>query len=159
MMKGRSGEVLWDDTIRLGIEMRKKLRLVKSGVRPERRLTPARRWFFDPFVPHIRAMGQPDRGRRRDDRMGGRADRRPRERTRPIWAITGSDAWHGFHDVTAGLRAMTDPNKLTLLMPGFDRVTGAYEGARHPGAAAGGVPAGEPDRAARRTTCTASCSC
>jgi arginine/lysine/ornithine decarboxylase len=28
MMKGRSGEVLWDDTIRLGIEMRKKLRLM-----------------------------------------------------------------------------------------------------------------------------------
>src|ERR1700733_14222673 len=29
MMKGRSGEVLWDDTIRLGIELRKKLRAVK----------------------------------------------------------------------------------------------------------------------------------
>ena len=29
MMKGRSGEVLWDDTIRLGIELRKKIRAVK----------------------------------------------------------------------------------------------------------------------------------
>jgi arginine/lysine/ornithine decarboxylase len=29
MMKGRSGEVLWDDTIRLGIELRKKLRAVQ----------------------------------------------------------------------------------------------------------------------------------
>ena len=28
MMKGKSGEVLWDDTIRLGIELRKKLRAV-----------------------------------------------------------------------------------------------------------------------------------
>src|SRR6201999_4119436 len=28
MMKGRQGEVLWDDTIRLGIELRKKLRAV-----------------------------------------------------------------------------------------------------------------------------------
>ena len=26
MMKGRSGEVLWDDTVRLGIELRKKIR-------------------------------------------------------------------------------------------------------------------------------------
>ena len=29
MMKGRSGEVLWDDTIRLGIELRKKIRAVR----------------------------------------------------------------------------------------------------------------------------------
>ena len=28
MMKGRQGEVLWDDTIRLGIELRKKLRAI-----------------------------------------------------------------------------------------------------------------------------------
>jgi ornithine decarboxylase len=28
MMKGRSGEVLWDDTIRLGIELRKKIRAI-----------------------------------------------------------------------------------------------------------------------------------
>src|SRR5882757_69447 len=29
MMKGRSGEVLWDDTIRLGIELRKKVRAIR----------------------------------------------------------------------------------------------------------------------------------
>ena len=29
MMKGRSGEVLWDDTIRLGIELRKKMRAMR----------------------------------------------------------------------------------------------------------------------------------
>ena len=29
MMKGRSGEVLWDDTIRLGIELRKKIRAIR----------------------------------------------------------------------------------------------------------------------------------
>ena len=28
MMKGRQGEVLWDDTIRLGIELRKKMRAI-----------------------------------------------------------------------------------------------------------------------------------
>lgn len=33
MMKGRSGEVLWDDTIRLGIELRKKIRAVRSTLR------------------------------------------------------------------------------------------------------------------------------
>jgi ornithine decarboxylase len=34
-------------------------------------------------------------------------------------------AWHGFTHLAPGY-AMTDPNKLTLLMPGFDRATGRY---------------------------------
>ncbi len=50
MMKGKSGEVLWDDTIRLGIELRKKLRAVRREFEEKER-DPARRWFFDPFVP------------------------------------------------------------------------------------------------------------
>src|SRR5450432_1788663 len=50
MMKGKSGEVLWDDTIRLGIELRKKLRAIKREFEEKER-DPARRWFFDPFVP------------------------------------------------------------------------------------------------------------
>src|SRR5271154_2537294 len=52
MMKGRSGEVLWDDTIRLGIELRKKLRAVRAEFE-RRESDPARRWFFDPFVPDL----------------------------------------------------------------------------------------------------------
>jgi ornithine decarboxylase len=50
MMKGKSGEVLWDDTIRLGIELRKKLRAVRKEFE-EKEKDPARRWFFEPFVP------------------------------------------------------------------------------------------------------------
>src|SRR5262249_48671379 len=50
MMKGRSGEVLWDDTIRLGIEIRKKIRAVAKEFK-ELETDPARQWFFDPFVP------------------------------------------------------------------------------------------------------------
>ena len=50
MMKGKSGEVLWDDTIRLGIELRKKVRAIGREFR-EREHDPARRWFFDAFVP------------------------------------------------------------------------------------------------------------
>jgi ornithine decarboxylase len=34
-------------------------------------------------------------------------------------------AWHGFTHLAPG-HAITDPNKLTLLTPGFDRRTGAY---------------------------------
>ena len=50
MMKGRSGVVLWDDTIRLGIEWRKKVRAIRREFE-EKEGDPLRRWFFDPFVP------------------------------------------------------------------------------------------------------------
>ena len=42
------------------------------------------------------------------------------------WMLTPGESWHGFTQVAPGY-VMTDPNKLTLLMPGFDRVTGEYE--------------------------------
>ena len=49
-----------------------------------------------------------------------------------MWELTPGAAWHGFEHVVPGY-AMTDPNKLTLLTPGFDRASGSY--AEH------GVPA------------------
>ncbi len=42
---------------------------------------------------------------------------------------------------------MTDPNKLTLLTPGFDRAHRRLCRARHPGAGRGAIPAREPRRA------------
>jgi arginine/lysine/ornithine decarboxylase len=50
MMKGRSGEVLWDDTIRLGIELRKKMRAVRREFE-EKETRPERRWFFERSCP------------------------------------------------------------------------------------------------------------
>jgi ornithine decarboxylase len=131
MMKGRSGEVLWDDTIRLGVELRKKLRAVRREFE-EKESDPARRWFFDPFVPDRVAI--PDVARE-----GGVHDV-PWENVPTdqlvaharYWELSPSNAWHGFSRVAPG-QAITDPNKLTLLTPGFDRRTGAYE--------AHGVPA------------------
>ncbi len=123
MMKGRSGEVLWDDTIRLGIELRKKLRLLRREYE-QNEADPARRWFYDPFVPHSVQWG----GRTEEARDVAWEDVPTDDLASDpaFWAMTGSDAWHGFHDMPPGF-AMTDPNKLTLLMPGFDRATGAYE--------------------------------
>ena len=129
MMKGRSGEVLWDDTIRLGIELRKKLRAIAREFR-ERETDPARQWFFEPFVPP-RARRAGEDGAMQDlpwedvptDALA----------TDPaFWALAPAEAWHGFRHVRPGW-AMTDPNKLTLLTPGFDPGTGDY--------AAHGVPA------------------
>src|SRR6202042_1471403 len=42
------------------------------------------------------------------------------------WALAPDEAWHGFTQLEPGF-AITDPAKLTLLTPGFDRRTGAYE--------------------------------
>ncbi|HEY1944588.1 MAG TPA: Orn/Lys/Arg decarboxylase N-terminal domain-containing protein [Roseiarcus sp.] len=125
MMKGRSGEVLWDDTIRLGVELRKKLRAVRREFE-EKEKDPSRRWFFDPFVP--------DRVAIPDVADTGRAHVVPWEsvstdqlaRDARFWALAPDEAWHGFRELEAGF-AITDPAKLTLLTPGFDRKTGAYE--------------------------------
>ena len=131
MMKGRSGEVLWDDTIRLGIEVRKKLRAVRREFEDKEK-DPARRWFFDPFVPD--RVSIPDAARESGfhdvpwesvstDQLATHA---------AYWELTPGALWHGFSHVEKGF-AITDPAKLTLLTPGFDRKTGEYE--------AHGVPA------------------
>ncbi|HVI88712.1 MAG TPA: Orn/Lys/Arg decarboxylase N-terminal domain-containing protein, partial [Dongiaceae bacterium] len=119
MMKGRSGEVLWDDTIRLGIELRKKLRALKLDYETQEG-DPAHRWFFDPFVPdHVPATngaGEVPWETVPTDRLATDAS---------CWALAPGAAWHGFTRIRDGY-AMTDPNKLTLITPGFDRQTGAY---------------------------------
>ena len=124
MMRGRSGVVLWDDTIRLGIELRKKVRAIRREFE-EKEQDPDRRWFFDPFVPDtVWAAGA----------SGGEPRQMPWEQvptdelaSNPRhWALTPGARWHGFGHVGEHY-AMTDPNKLTLLTPGFDRATGAYD--------------------------------
>src|ERR1700729_2396811 len=125
MMKGRSGEVLWDDTIRLGIELRKKLRAVRREFE-EKEKDPARRWFFDPFVPQRVSI--------RDAAQEGGVHEVPWESiatdalasNAKFWEFLPGAPWHGFTDVLPGF-AITDPNKLTLLTPGFNRSTGEYE--------------------------------
>jgi ornithine decarboxylase len=129
MMKGKSGEVLWDDTIRLGIELRKKLRAVAHEY-AQQQSDPAHNWFFDPFVPDVVTLQGAD-----GEAVPTRWEDVPTDRLASdpgMWELTPGAAWHGFRHLAPGY-AMTDPNKLTLLTPGFDRATGAY--AEH------GVPA------------------
>ncbi len=129
MMKGKSGEVLWDDTIRLGIELRKKLRAVAREY-AEKPGDPVHNWFFDPFVPDMVMLhdaDEPARVTRWEDVPTDRLANDP-----AMWELTPGAAWHGFRHLAPGY-TMTDPNKLTLLTPGFDRASGAY--------AAHGVPA------------------
>src|SRR3974390_3311948 len=131
MMKGRSGEVLWDDTIRLGIELRKKLRAIQREFE-RKEADPARRWFFDPFVPDLVRLA--------DTTDDGGVHEVPWEQVATdalasqacFWELLPGALWHGFKDAPSGF-AITDPNKLTLLTPGLNRTTGEYE------------PSGSPD--------------
>ena len=123
MMKGRSGEVLWDDTIRLGIELRKKIRAIRREFEDKEK-DPARRWFFEAFVPDRVTVTDSETSREvawedvPTDDLAANAQ---------YWELSPGASWHGFTRLAPGY-AMTDPNKLTLLTPGFDRETGAYAG-------------------------------
>src|ERR1700744_3651259 len=124
MMKGKSGEVLWDDTIRLGIELRKKMRAVRREFE-EKETRPERRWFFEPFVPDRVAI--PDVSRENAvHNVAWETISTDLLATNPsYWQLAPNAIWHGFPDLTEGF-AMTDPNKLTILTPGFDHATGSY---------------------------------
>ena len=125
MMKGRSGEVLWGDTIRLGIELRKKIRAVRREFE-EKETRAERRWFFEPFVPDRVTIPDASREGAVHDVAWESVGTDQLATDPAFWALAPDAAWHGFPNMAQGF-AMTDPNKLTLLTPGFDRKTGAYE--------------------------------
>ena len=124
MHKGRQGRVLWDDSIRIGIEIRKKLRALKAGYIADSN-DERTAWFFDPFVPDVVATGT--------NEASGQAAMVPWESVSTdilasdpaCWALAPGAPWHGFRNASPDW-TMTDPNKLTLITPGFDRKTGAY---------------------------------
>jgi arginine/lysine/ornithine decarboxylase len=124
MMKGRSGVVLWDDTIRLGIELRKKIRAVRREFE-EKEQRPERRWFFEPFVPDRVAIPDAAREGAFHDVPWESISTDQLVADPSYWELAPGASWHGFPDMSQGF-AITDPNKLTLLTPGFDRATGAY---------------------------------
>ena len=143
MMKGRSGVVLWDDTIRLGIELRKKVRAIRREFEQKEK-DPARRWFFDAFVPDRLAVpgrdGAPEREIAWEEVATDDLASDPR-----CWELAPGAGWHGFSHVAPGY-AITDPNKLTLLTPGFDRAHRRLFGVRHSCARGRAISAREPRR-------------
>jgi ornithine decarboxylase len=124
MMKGRSGEVLWDDTIRLGIELRKKIRAMRREFE-EKEKDPARRWFFEPFVPDRVAIADAGSEGGVHDVAWDMISTDQLATQSAYWQLAPEATWHGFPNLAPGF-AMTDPNKLTLLTPGFDHATGGY---------------------------------
>ncbi|MCW2284474.1 ornithine decarboxylase [Rhodoblastus acidophilus] len=117
MMKGKSGVVLWDDTIRLGIEIRKKIRALGQEF-VEKAKDKANGWFFDPFVP--------DEVETEDGWMAWEdVPTDDLAENSSYWTFAPGARWHGFQHVAENY-ALTDPCKLTLITPGFNRKTGEY---------------------------------
>ena len=123
MMKGRSGEVLWDDTIRLGIELRKKIRAIRREFE-DKETDPARQWFFEAFVPDRVTVTDSD-GVAPSEIAWEKISTDDLASNSRYWELSPGARWHGFTHVAPGY-AITDPNKLILLTPGFDRSNGAY---------------------------------
>ncbi|MEI6201706.1 MAG: Orn/Lys/Arg decarboxylase N-terminal domain-containing protein [Enhydrobacter sp.] len=124
MMKGRQGEVLWDDTMRLGIELRKKIRAIRHEFE-EKEIRPERRWFFEPFVPDRIAIRDASRDGAVHDVPWESISTDQLSSDARFWELAPDALWHGFRNLEPGF-AITDPNKLTLLTPGFERATGKY---------------------------------
>ncbi len=125
MMKGRSGFHLWNEATRLAVEMRKTIRRLRHTVGAQAGDGSPPAWFFDPFVPDVVTVtGSPHT----DDLHDVPWEEVPTEvllAEQQCWQLRPGARWHGFARVTEGY-AMTDPNKLTLVTPGFDRETGGY---------------------------------
>ena len=99
----------------------------QARVRGEKEKDTERNWFFEPFVPDrvsVPASGAEELAREIAWEEVATDDLASDPR---YWELAPGAAWHGFGHVAAGF-AMTDPNKLTVLTPGFDRRTGEYEG-------------------------------
>jgi ornithine decarboxylase len=126
MMKGRNGYHLWNDATRLAVEMRKVIRNLRHRYESEAGGPDSpQAWFFDPFVPDVVTVtGSPHTADLRDE---------PWENVpNPVllaeqqcWLLRPGARWHGFTHLADGY-VMIDPNKLTLVTPGFDRETGGY---------------------------------
>ena len=124
--EGKSGEMLWDQCIELGIETRKKLRRIAAHYEEVGR-DAEEKWFFDPFVPDVVTI---QGSKWIEDKQDVRWEELPTEvlkREQQCWNFHPAAKWHGYPGYAEGY-AMVDPNKLMLLTPGIDRRTGEYGG-------------------------------
>ncbi len=126
MMKGRNGFHLWNDATRLAVDTRKAIRKVLHDYEAHGgRGGSSSPWFFDPFVPDVVTVtGSPHTADLHDVPWED-VPTKVLLAEQQCWQLRPGARWHGFERVTDGY-AMTDPNKLTLVTPGFSRETGQY---------------------------------
>jgi ornithine decarboxylase len=102
----RAGRVLWDDAMKLGIEVRKAVRKRLGG-------------FLDPFVPDV-VTYKGKKVKWEDVPTDVLA------REQQFWQLAPGAKWHGYRHLGKDA-AMVDPTKLMLTTPGIDHATGKYQ--------------------------------
>ena len=122
--EGKSGEMLWDRCIELGIEVRKKLRQIARYYQRVGR-SEREKWFFDPFVPDVVTIRSSRFSEDVTDLCWEDLPTEVIKREQQCWNFHPDARWHGYSGYADGY-AMVDPNKLTLLTPGIERATGDY---------------------------------
>lgn len=122
--EGKSGEMLWDQCIELGIDVRKKFREIARHFEKTGK-TAQEKWFFDPFVPDVVTIKDSEFTQDVTDIAWETLDTDVIKREQQCWQFDPESSWHGYKGYVKGY-AMVDPNKLTLLTPGIDRQTGEY---------------------------------
>lgn len=117
MMKGKNGRFLWDQAIKLSIDIRIRIRRLREEYRQG--ADDAKRWFFDPFVPddvviqHVRKKWE-------DLPLDVLA------KDQKCWQCNENDSWHGYTRIKDDY-IMVDPTKMLLLTPGINKQTGRFE--------------------------------
>ncbi|HEX3045863.1 MAG TPA: Orn/Lys/Arg decarboxylase N-terminal domain-containing protein [Bacillota bacterium] len=128
MMKGKNGQFLWDEAIKLGIDIRKRIRKLAAEY-GQKEFDPQKQWFFEPFVPE-RIDFKPKSKYPEENLEDIPWEEVPTEilAVEPqCWIFKPGESWHGYRKIK-GDYVMLDPTKLLFLLPGINRKTGEYEG-------------------------------
>ena len=124
MMKGQNGEFLWNEAIELAVDIRKKIRRLKSEYY-EKEGREERRWFFEPFVPDTISVNNSPHTEDLDNVRWEDVPTEVLAKEQQCWEFVEGASWHGYSRICNGY-AMIDPNKMLLLTPGIDMKTGEY---------------------------------
>jgi len=125
MMKGKNGTFLWDEALRLGIDIRKKARELAHGFR-EDDSDPKKNWFFDPFVPDKVTIADSAHCENMTDVRWEELPTDLLVNEQQCWWFREGADWHGYTRIVDGY-AMVDPTKMLFLTPGVDGKTGDYQ--------------------------------
>ncbi len=125
MMKGKNGTFLWDEALRLGIDIRKQIRRVGHEFH-DSEADVRKQWFFDPFVPDRVTISGSDHTDDVTDVAWEDIPTNVLVQEPQCWIFKEGADWHGYKRVS-GDYAMVDPTKMLLLTPGIDRHTGEYQ--------------------------------
>jgi len=92
----------------------------------KKKLTVVKQWFFDPFVPDRVTLADSGANTGKHNVPWEHVSTDLLARHSEFWELAPNARWHGF-SISENGYAITDPAKLTLLTPGFNRETGEYE--------------------------------